>query len=170
MKVHYSLWFPSLLAMRSEFDLAAADVSELSELRRAPFLEGAVTISRPGNVDVEIVGGLEAWTQNLCFDAVTKMLSGEASSINNFTGPDSLRVEPEGASVRLSGGQVGSVSYRIDELAPALVACGVRFLAKAREIKAGDDSALANLDYVETFRWPAQAALHARGLAVPPPA
>lgn len=166
MNIYFRILFPPTGEERSEFDLAVPESSQAESLARMKWFEGAIVIKDTGGPDVVIEGALEAWVQNLCFDSVVRMLSGAPSRVTNFSGPGTILLEPEGDAVRLSGDRIAAARFEIRKLAPALVGCGVRFLDWARAVKSADPSYRANLDYIETFRAPAEAALAAAGMAL----
>lgn len=161
MKIYFRILFPASGEMRSEFELAVPTFAQAEALARMKWFEGEIVIAGHGGPDFVVPGALEAWVQNLCFDAVSRIYAGEPASFNNFSGPGRIDVEPGGTTVRLRVDGGPGVAFARDELAPELVACGARFLGWARRHKPDDAAYLANLDYIEGFRGPAEAALAA---------
>ncbi|MEJ2407890.1 MAG: hypothetical protein P8Y58_07135 [Novosphingobium sp.] len=162
MRVYFRVLFPSTGEMRSEFELAAPTGEQAQKLAKMYEFEGEIVISGYGGPDFLIAGALEAWVQNLCFDAVARTCAGEPSSILNFNGPGRVEVVPDGDTVRMQTDAGEAAVFPRDELAAELVACGVRFLHWAREQKAQDAGYCGNLDYIEGFLGPAKAALERR--------
>lgn len=159
MKIYFRVLFPATGEAYSEFDLGPPTAAQQAMLVRMPLFEGEIVIAEPDAPPFVIPGALEAWAQNLCFDAMTRALAGEGSHFANFSGPGGVAVEPEGDRVRLTADDGPTATFPRDTLAPALVACGGRILDWARARKSDDPTYLANLDYIEAFRRKAEAAL-----------
>jgi hypothetical protein len=158
MKIYFRVLFPAIGEAYSEFDLDPPTAVQQAALARMPLLEGEIVVA-DGESRLVVPGALEAWAQNLCFDAMTRALSGESSRFANFSGPGGIIVEPEGDRVRLTADDGETATFPLATLAPALVACGGRILDWARVRKSDDPTYLANLDYIEAFRKEAEAAL-----------
>ncbi len=159
MNVHFRVFLPATASFLSEVDLAEPAAAQVEALFRLGYFEGEIVIAEPDAPPFVIPGALEAWAQNLCFDAMTRALAGEGSHFANFSGPGGVAVAPEGDRVRLTTDGGATATFPRDTLAPALVACGGRILDWARARKSDDPTYLANLDYIEAFRRKAEAAL-----------
>jgi hypothetical protein len=145
----------------AESELPFATAAERAQLANKEAFQGDLVLAGDEQTEVRISDLLEAWVQNLCFDAVPKILAGESVEILYFSYEGRVRLEPHGPKVRVSGDHVPSAEFAARDLTPALVACGDRFLAWAREAKSSDASYQANLDYIEGFRQAAAAAVEA---------
>lgn len=159
MKTFFRVLFPAVGEGYSEFDLDPPTTAQQAALARMTLFEGEIVIVAPDAPPFIIPGALEAWAQNLCFDAMTRALAGASSRFANFSGPGGIAVEPEGDRVRLTGDHGATATFPLATLAPALIACGGRILDWARARKPDDPTYLANLDYIEAFRKQAEAAL-----------
>ncbi|WP_439571594.1 hypothetical protein [Sphingomonas sp.] len=158
MKMYFRVLFPATGEAHSEFDLTPPTSPQAQAMAHMPLFEGEIVIA-DGDSRLVIPGALEAWAQNLCFDAMIRALAGEGSHFANFSGPGGVAVEPEGDRVRLTTDDGATATFPRATLAPALVACGGRILDWARARKSDDPTYLANLDYIEAFRRKAEAAL-----------
>lgn len=158
MNVHFRIFFPPTASFVSEIDLAEPATAQTQALARLSYFEGEIVID-DGESRLVVPGALEAWAQNLCFDAMTRAIAGEGSHFANFSGPGGVAIEPGGGGVRLTSDDGTTATFPLAALAPALVACGGRILDWARARKADDPTYLANLDYIEAFRKEAEAAL-----------
>lgn len=158
MNAHFRVFLPTTAAFVSEIDLVEPTVAQAELFTRLANFEGEIVIA-DGDSRLVIPGALEAWAQNLCFDAMIRALGGEGSRFANFSGPGGVAVEPEGDRVRLTTDDGATATFPRDTLARALVACGGRILDWARARKSDDPTYLANLDYIEAFRRDAEAAL-----------
>lgn len=159
MKIYFRVLFPATGEAYSEFDLGPPAAAQQAMLVRMPLFEGEIVIVEADAPPFVIPGALEAWAQNLCFDAMTRALAGKSSRFANFSGPGGIAVEPDGDRVRLTNDDGATATFPLATLAPALVACGARILDWARARKSDDPTYLANLDYIEAFREEAEAAL-----------
>lgn len=158
MNAHFRVFLPTTATFVSELDLAEPSVAHMEALARLSYFEGEIVIADSASRLV-IPGALEAWAQNLCFDAMTRAFAGKSSRFANFSGPGGIAVEPDGDRVRLTNDDGATATFPLATLAPALVACGARILDWARARKSDDPTYLANLDYIEAFREEAEAAL-----------
>jgi len=158
MKAHFRIFFPPTASFVGEIDLAELSADRAEALARLSYFEGEIVID-DSQSRLVIPGALEAWAQNLCFDAMTRALAGKSSRFANFSAPGGIAVEPEGDRVRLTTDDGATATFPRDTLARALVACGGRMLDWARARKSDDPTYLANLDYIEAFRRDAEAAL-----------
>lgn len=163
MNVYFQLEFDRERLI-DETDLDQLNEAQRASLGRQQALEGMLILADAGQPEVRIGDTLEAWVQNLCFDAVPQLLEGEECEISYFTHSGHVLLQPNGPVVAVSGDQIASAAFPIAELAPALYTCGVRLLARARNLKPDDVPYNENLDYIESFREPAFAALEAAGL------
>lgn len=150
----------------NEFDLTVLTNAQLSALSQKRAFEGIFVLAHEGSPDIQICDELEPWVQNLCFDSIPKMLEGLPHEILYFSRPGFIRLEPEGESVGFSGDLIPTVQLPKFSLAPALFDCGNRFLKWASKVKEGDDSYLANLNYIAEYRQPASNALRAVGIEI----
>jgi hypothetical protein len=141
--------------------------SEQAKLAATSAFQGVLELTDDGVPAVLIEDEIEAWVQNLCYDAVPRVLGGESFEILYFSYAGRVGLEPSGPGVTVRGDYIETAHFPIGTLLPALVSCGDRFVDWARKAKAEDASYLANLEYIAGFRPRALTALISAGLPGP---
>jgi hypothetical protein len=158
INVSYILYTVSDAGLEEISEADAADrLSSWGERLADDELDGAVVLEAPGQSRLEIVDELWAVVQNLCFRAVHWLLEGEGDSfVFRLTSQDGTVVVLRMAiQARIFGDHIPALTARIDELAPALYACGARYLRFLEQV--GGQQTL--IDHLRPFEQSASEAL-----------
>jgi hypothetical protein len=147
-----------------EYELAGLAAPQLEELLGNGWFNGVLVLSGGGQPSVRISDDIEPCIRNLCYGAVPRLLAGEPGEVNYVSKPGSIRLEPDGDGVRVSGDRVDAATFPRRALALALFDCGERFVAWARGVKDGHPELLDGVDGTLEGRDAALAALRAAGL------
>lgn len=90
---------------------------------------GRIEISSPGREPARPEDELVPLVMNLCFRAVSQLSASPHATVGYTDTYGYLRLDLEGAWIRLSGDRVPDVRLPGRALLEALVACGTRFIA-----------------------------------------
>lgn len=141
----------------TEDELGGTNVA--ARLRYASTIEGSIDIARSGSPTVRVVDELAPWVQNLCFRAVPNLATGEPVQVLYYSRSGHVDLVPKGDEIEISGDKVPTSAFPGRALTQALVDCGGRFLAFAKEAKGTDPDYMANIDYIGGFEGSARAAV-----------
>lgn len=133
----------------SEYDITADFESFREKLCEIEVLEGAIIINSSGNPEIRVEDELEAAIQNICFLSIPKLKAGEHVVVRYFSIYGYFRLDPEGDNVLISGDYVPSIRVLRNDLLLALYACGQRFVALLRQLRAGDPLYEGNISHLE---------------------
>lgn len=116
-------------------------------------LEGVVTIQVPDQPPLEVEDELAATIQNLCFDAVKKLLAGKKAVVPYFSSAGSIRLSPQDDVVMIAG-VISSEGYCVPpvsvprpEIPAALYGCGSRYIQFLRQL------APLSINHRSTVEW-----------------
>lgn len=129
-------------------------------------LEGVVTIQAHSQAPVEVEDEVWVVVQNLCFDAVKKLLAGKKAVVPYFSYDGKYSLSPQDDVVAISGEFVPSVSMPRPELLAALYGCGSRYIQFLRQLAPLSPSHRVMAEYLEPKARSTYQALTAAGYQI----
>ena len=144
----------------SEDELGEPANGLIDRIRRAETIEGSIVIQALNRPTIRIFDEIAPWVQNLCFQAVATMSTGRPAQVSYFAREGFLHLTPDDDVVHIEGDRIPEGGhYPRRALFAALVDCGSRFIALAKQAKGDDANYMATIDYAQQFEVIARAGL-----------